>query len=45
LEPFAVDKFTQPGTNLAQGRFGFYLPGGDQISLANFAHYLDLNLH
>ena len=42
---FAVDRYTQPGTNLAQGKFGFYLPGGDQISLANFAHYLDLNLH
>src|SRR5579862_4680923 len=42
---FALDKFTQPGTNLAQGKFGFYLPGGDQISLSNFAHYLDLNLH
>jgi hypothetical protein len=42
---FAVDKFVQPGTNLAQGKFGFYLPGGDQISLSNFAHYLDLNLH
>lgn len=42
---FAVDRFTQPGTNLAQGKFGFYLPGGDQISLSTFAHYLDLNLH
>lgn len=42
---FAVDRFMQPGTNLAQGKFGFYLPGGDQISLSNFAHYLDLNLH
>ena len=42
---FALDKFTQSGTNLAQGRFGFYLPGGDQVSLSNFAHYLDLNLH
>ena len=42
---FALDKFTQPGTNLALGKFGFYLPGGDQISLSNFAHYLDLNLH
>ncbi len=42
---FVIDRFTQPGANLAQGRFGFYLPGGDQISLSNFAHYLDLNLH
>lgn len=42
---FVLDRFTQPGANLAQGRFGFYLPGGDQVSLSNFAHYLDLNLH
>ncbi len=40
-----LDRWTQPGTNLSSGRFGFYLPGGDQISLANFAHYLDLDLH
>jgi len=40
-----VDRWTLPGTNLASGRFGFYLPGGDQVSLANFNHYLDLNLH
>ena len=42
---FVIDRFTQPGMNLAQGNFGFYLPGGDQILLSNFAHYLDLNLH
>ena len=40
-----LDRWTQPGTNLAVGRFGFYLPGGDQISLSSFGHYLDLNLH
>jgi hypothetical protein len=39
-----LDRWTQPGANLAAGRFGFYLPGGDQVSLANFGHYLDLNL-
>jgi hypothetical protein len=42
---FVIDRFTQPGTNLAQGKFGFYIPGGDQVSLSNVAHYLDLNLH
>lgn len=40
-----LDHWTQAGANLSSGKFGFYLPGGDQISLANFAHYLDLNLH
>jgi tetratricopeptide (TPR) repeat protein len=42
---FVLDRWTLPGTNLSAGRFGFYLPGGDQVSLANFSHYLDLNLH
>jgi eukaryotic-like serine/threonine-protein kinase len=40
-----LDRWTLPGTNLALGRFGFYLPGGDQVSLANFSHYSDLNIH
>src|SRR5271165_2019809 len=40
-----LDRLTLPGTNLSAGRFGFYLPGGDQMSLANFNHYADLNLH
>ena len=42
---FVLDRWTVPGTNLSSGRFGFYVPGGDQVSLANFSHYLDLNLH
>lgn len=37
-----LDRWSQPGTDLAQGRFGFYLPGNDQISLSSFSHYLDL---
>jgi hypothetical protein len=40
-----LDRWTMPGINLSSGRFGFYLPGGDQLSLANFSHYPDLNLH
>ena len=40
-----LDRWTLPGTNLASGRFGFYIPGGDQVSLASFGHYLDLNIH
>lgn len=38
---FVLDRWTLPGTNLSSGRFGFYLPGGDQMSLASFSHYLD----
>ncbi|HYM76371.1 MAG TPA: protein kinase [Candidatus Dormibacteraeota bacterium] len=41
----ALDRWTQPGSNLASGKFGFFLPGGDQVSLASFAHYSDLNIH
>ncbi len=40
-----LDRWTLQGSNLSAGRFGFYLPGGDQMSLANFNHYADLNLH
>jgi hypothetical protein len=42
---FVLDRWTLPGTNLSSGRFGFYVPGGDQVSLASFSHYLDLTLH
>jgi hypothetical protein len=40
-----LDRWTQPGVNLSAGRFGFYLPGGDQVSLASFGHYQELSLH
>jgi hypothetical protein len=39
-----LDRWTQPGTNLAEGKFGFYLPGSDQVALSGFSHYADLNL-
>jgi len=38
-----LDRFTQSGANLSLGRFGFYIPGNDQVALANFGHYVDLN--
>ena len=38
-----LDKWSVPGTNLAAGKFGFYIPGNDQVSLASFSHYADLN--
>ncbi|MGH9497305.1 MAG: hypothetical protein ACRD3B_20075, partial [Candidatus Sulfotelmatobacter sp.] len=40
-----LDRWTQPGTNLSLGKFGFYLPGNDEVALSGFAHYADLNLH
>jgi eukaryotic-like serine/threonine-protein kinase len=40
-----LDRWTQPGTNFTSGKFGFYLPGNDEITLANFGYYLDLNIH
>ncbi len=39
-----VDRWTQPGTNLTLGKFGFYLPGNDQIALSGFSQYVDLNV-
>jgi len=39
-----VDRWSQPGVNLGAGKFGFYIPGSDQVALSNFAHYSDLNL-
>jgi Flp pilus assembly protein TadD len=39
-----LDRWTQPGVNLSQGKFGFYIPGNDQVELSSFAHYADLNI-
>jgi len=39
----AVDKWN--GTNVSGGKFGFYIPGGDQVALANFNRYADLGAH
>jgi len=40
-----LDRWTQPGVNLSLGKFGFYLPGADEVALSSFSHYADLNLH
>jgi tetratricopeptide (TPR) repeat protein len=37
-----LDRWTQPGANLSLGKFGFYIPGNDQVALSSFAHYVDL---
>ena len=39
-----LDRWTQPGANLGQGKFGFYIPGNDQVALSSFAQYADLNI-
>jgi serine/threonine-protein kinase len=39
-----LDRWTQPGSNLSLGKFGFYIPGSDQVALSSFGHYVDLNL-
>lgn len=39
-----LDRWTQPGINLGAGKFGFYIPGSDQIAISGLAHYADLNV-
>jgi serine/threonine-protein kinase len=39
----ALDKWS--GTNLSGGKFGFYLPGSDQVALSSFNRYADLGAH
>ena len=34
-----LDRWTQPGINLSQGKFGFLIPGDDQVAVSSFAHY------
>jgi tetratricopeptide (TPR) repeat protein len=38
-----LDRWTQPGADLSSGKFGFYIPGNDEVALSNFAQYVDLN--
>lgn len=40
-----LDQWTQGSTNLSQGKFGFYIPGNDEVALSSFAQYVDLNTH
>jgi len=39
-----LDRWTQFNTNLSLGKFGFYIPGDDQVALSSFSLYADLNL-
>ena len=38
-----LERWAQPGSNLTLGRFGFYIPGNDQVVLSSFGHYVELN--
>jgi serine/threonine protein kinase len=39
-----LDSWNQSGSNLSLGKFGFYLPGSDEVELSNFGHYSELSL-
>ena len=39
-----LDRWSQPGTDISVGKFGFYIAGNDQVALSGFAHYADLNI-
>ena len=39
-----VDRWALPSTILGLGKFGFYIPGNDEVALSSFAHYADLNI-
>ncbi len=39
-----VDHWTQAGANFAAGKFGFYIPGNDQVELSSFDYYADLSI-
>ncbi|HEX4425030.1 MAG TPA: protein kinase [Terriglobales bacterium] len=39
-----LDRWSESGANLSLGKFGFYIPGNDQVALSSFSHYADLNL-
>jgi hypothetical protein len=38
-----LDRWTQTGSNLSLGKFGFLIPGNDQVALSSFGHYVDLD--
>jgi serine/threonine-protein kinase len=39
----ALDRWSPSGGNLTLGKFGFYIPGNDQVALSSFGHYLDIS--
>jgi serine/threonine protein kinase len=39
-----LDSWNQSGVSVSSGKFGFYLPGSDEVELSNFSHYAELRL-
>jgi hypothetical protein len=39
-----LDRWAPPGADLSRGKFGFYIPGNDELAVSSFAHYADLNI-
>ncbi len=37
-----IDSWSEPGTNLSEGKFGFLIPGNDEVGLSNFSYYPNL---
>jgi serine/threonine-protein kinase len=40
---FVLDRWAPAGSDLSLGKFGFYIPGSDQVTISNFGHYVDLS--
>lgn len=38
-----MDRWTKPGSDLTQGKFGFYIFGDGQVALSSFTHFADRN--
>jgi hypothetical protein len=36
-----LDRVVMPGVDLSSGKFGFLIPGGDEVALSNFRHYAE----
>ena len=34
-----LDSYSKPSANFGAGKFGFFIPGTDEIALTNFNHY------
>ena len=40
----SLDTWNSSAGNVSAGKFGFYLPGNDEVRLSNFSHYNELKL-
>jgi hypothetical protein len=39
-----LDRVAMPGVDLASGKFGFLIPGNDEMALSNFRHYVEADV-